>query len=573
MKNYNRLNRREFLKLAGAMSLAGLVVSCSPATTTSAPTATTVPATAVPADPYGKFATTVVLKTVRSFDPTEKLPAGDTAENNQYTRYVKDTLNIDTQYLWTAATTDYDQKVNLAIASNDIPDAMVVTLVELQQMIKADQLADLTDTYNNYASPKVKQMMDSSKGLALKAVTKDGKILAIPSLTVPDNSYSLMWIRKDWLDKLGLPVPKTMDDVEKTAQAFIDQDPGGNGAGKTIGIVGPQNGQIVHANFMLPENNLFGLDSIFAAYRSYPGFWVKGTDGKAAYGSILPETKTALAKLADLYKKGLIDKEMGIRKDSSEPVIGGQAGIYFGMWWSGYFPLPDAIKNNPKADWQAYAVPVDDTGTFNQHMGTPANTFMVVRKGYEHPEAAMEIVNLFNRDEALFDLTKGSTGNEVLRLPMGMYDEGQFTYLALKDILAGKATPEQYADAKYDVYKLLKDDASKIKKVKIEPYDKMDIQYWDVNADASAWQRLYSIMVGMGPIYDPAAKMNLVYSLTYAPTPTVDSKWTNLQKLEDETFLKIILGSASVDTFDQFVTDWKAQGGDQVTTEIQAEIQ
>jgi putative aldouronate transport system substrate-binding protein len=409
--------------------------------------------------------------------------------------------------------------------------------------------------------------------LALKAVTRAGKIMAIPSLTVPDNSYSLMWIRKDWLDKLGLPVPHTVDEIEKTAQAFITQDPGKNGAGKTIGIVGPQNGQIVHADFLQPENNLFGLDSLFAAYRSYPGFWIKGPDGNAAYGSILPETKTALARLADLYKKGLIDKEMGIRKDSSEPVIGGQAGIYFGMWWSGYFPLPDAIKNNPNANWQAYAVPLDDTGVFNQHMGTPANTFLVVRQGYEHPEAAMKIENLNNRDESLFDLTKGSTNNEVLRLAMGMYDEGKFTYNALTDILAGKATPEQFADPKYDVYKLLKDDAAKIKTVKIAPYDKMDIQDWNVAADPSAWQRLYSIMVGMGAIYDPNAKMNLVYSLTYAPTPTVDSKWTNLKTMEDETILKVILGTAPVDSFDKFVADWKAQGGDQVTAEVQAVAQ
>jgi putative aldouronate transport system substrate-binding protein len=101
------------------------------------------------------------------------------------------------------------REVNLSIASNDIPDAMVVNLTQLTQMVEADQIEDLTDTYNNYVSPSVKQMMDSSKGIALKAVTFDGKIMAIPALTVPDDGYQLMWIRKDWLDKLGLPVPKT----------------------------------------------------------------------------------------------------------------------------------------------------------------------------------------------------------------------------------------------------------------------------------------------------------------------------------------------------------------------------
>jgi putative aldouronate transport system substrate-binding protein len=513
------------------------------------------------------------MTTVRSFETSEQLPAGDTPENNQFTRYVKDTLNVDVQYLWTSSTGDYDGKVNLTIASNDLPDAMVVNLAQFTELVKADQIADLTDMYNNYAAAPVKQMMDSSKGVALKAVTFNGKIMAIPALTVPDDGYQLMWIRKDWLDKLGLSVPKTMDEIEAVAKAFVTQDPGGNGPGVTIGILGPQNGALLNANFLTPTNGNFTFDPVFFSYHAYPGFWVKDANGNAAYGSILPETKTALAKLADLYKKGLIDPEMGVRKDSSAPIAAGTVGIYFGEWWNGYWPLPDAIKNNPKANWQAYAVPLDAQGVWNPHQGTPATSFVVVRKGYAHPEAAMKIVNLFNRDESKFDLTKGSLANEVLRIPQAMYDEGEVTYQALMDVLADKTQPADYKDPKYAPYKLLADDVTKVKLVKGAPIDNMDIQYWTPTADMSAWSRMYSILVGDGAIYNPIggkANVNVVFSLTYAPTPTIVSKWVNLKKLEDETFLKIILGTAPIDSFDQFVIDWKAQGGDQVTAEVQA---
>lgn len=521
-------------------------------------------------DPYGAYDTTVTMTTVRKFETTEKLPDGDTPENNQYTRYVKDTLNIDTQYLWTASNADYDEKVNLSIASNDLPDAMVVSLAQLNQMVKADQLADLTDAYNNYASPAVKQMMDSSNGIALNAVTFDGKILAIPALTVPDDGYQLMWIRQDWLDKLDLEVPKTVDDIEKVAQAFVTENPSGDEAG-TIGILGPQNGGLVHADFLQPTNGMWTFDPVFFSYHAYPGFWVKGADGKAAYGSILPETKTALAKLADWYKEGLIDPEMGVRSDSSAPVAGGTAGLYFGEWWNGYWPLPDSVKNNPGANWQAYAVPLDSDGMWNPHQGTPATSFVVVRKGYEHPEAAMKIVNLFNRDESKMDLTVGSLDDEVLRLPQAMYDEGEVTYKAMLDVLNGKAKAEDFADPKYAVYKLLKDDVEKIGTAKLAPFEDMNIQYWDTTS--SAWSRSYSILVGNGAIYNPIGgkdKVNVVFSLTYTPTATITTKWANLKKLEDETFLKIILGQAPIDSFDQFVTDWKAQGGDELTAEVQA---
>jgi putative aldouronate transport system substrate-binding protein len=545
----------------------------APATESSA---TEAPAAEAPAaDPFGKYEEPITLTTVRSFETSEQLPEGDTPESNQYTRAVKEELNIDVQYLWTAATADYDSKVNLSIASNDVPDAMVVNLTQLTQLVAADQIEDLTETYNTYASPTVKQMMDSSGGIALDAVTFDGKIMAIPALTVPDDGYQLMWIRKDWLDKLGLPIPQTINEIEATAQAFIDEDPGGNGPGNTIGILGPQNGGVLYADFLRPTNGNFAFDPIFSAYHAYPGFWVKDADGNVAYGATLPETKEALAKLADWYQKGLIDPEMGVRQAASEPIANGTVGIYFGEWWNGYWPLPDAITNNPEANWQAYAVPLDEDGMWTPHQGTPATSFVVVRKGYEHPEAAMKIVNLFVRDESKFDLTKGSLSNAVLRIPQAMYDEGKVTYDALMSVLKGEAQPEDFQDPKYAAYKLLADDVTKVALVKKEPVDNMDIQYWDPQADFSAWSRMYSILVGDGAIYNPiggADKVNVIFSETYASTPTMIDKWANLKKMEDETFLKIILGTAPIDDWDQFVADWKAQGGDEITAEVQAAV-
>jgi putative aldouronate transport system substrate-binding protein len=185
----------------------------------------------------------------------------------------------------------------------------------------------------------------------------------------------------------------------------------------------------------------------------------------------------------------------------------------------------------------------------------------------------MKIVNLFNRDESKMDMSVGSNTDEVLRLPQAMYDEGEVTYKAMLDVLMGKAKPEDFADPKYDVYKLLKDDVAKIGTAKLAPFDNMDIQYWDTKS--TVWSRAYSILDGNGAIYNPIGgkdKVNVVYSMTYAPTPLVATKWANLQALESAVFLKIILGTEPIDSFDKFVTDWKAQGGDDLTAEIQASI-
>ncbi|KRE98482.1 ABC transporter substrate-binding protein [Paenibacillus sp. Soil766] len=568
-----RSKKSMMLLLAGmlvVLSACSETAKQSPAASTSstAPAQTGAAQTATEAGPFTKSANPITIKIGKDVDASDKtLPAGDSPENNPYTRYIKENLNIDTKIVWQAASgKDYDQKVNLSIASNDLPDALVVKDTQFRQMVKSGQLADLTEVYNKYASPAIKHIIETTKGLALKSVTVDGKMYAIPNVTTESDMVHMMWIRKDWLDKLGLQPPKTIDDLEKVAKAFVEQDPDGNGKADTIGITGPQLGGLLNADFINPNNNNYGFDPIFSSYHSYPGFWLKGADGKTTYGSLQPETKQALSKLRDLYAKGLIDKEMTIRKDAQELIKNGTSGIYFGLWWAGgYGPLADAIKNNPKANWQAYTAPLDVNGEFTPHMGNPSNQYLVVRKGYEHPEAAIQMENLLLRDESKFDV-KVAIGNYPLRIVFAPMDEMDVTYKMMKEVLAGTKKPE---DLDLPGYKLLKADAEKVKKVKLEPYDKYDIQYWDPNADLGTWKRMYSTFVGISPLQQPFKK---TYSVTYAQTKTMESRWASLDKLEKETFLKIIMGAAPLDTFDKFVQDWKKQGGDQILAEIDESI-
>ncbi len=89
--------------------------------------------------------------------------------------------------------------------------------------------------------------------------------------------------------------------------------------------------------------------------------------------------------------------------------------------------------------------------------------------------------------------------------------------------------------------------------------------------DPSAFNRIWSWMVGYSPFVD--YQNTPVYSLTYSQTPTMEGIWPTLSKLEEETFLKIIMGSAGISSFDDFVKDWKAQGGDTITEEVRAGIQ
>lgn len=152
------------------------------------------------------------------------------------------------------------------------------------------------------------------------------------------------------------------------------------------------------------------------------------------------------------------------------------------------------------------------------------------------------------------------------RVVLTKLDEIAFTAECLLKKLNGEEIPE------YDPldYKLLDLDLEAVTEVLEAPYDDLSIEKWDTtNAN---FGRVYSMVVGAGAIAkaEETVTVNKIYSQTYAQTETMLKRWTNLKKKEDETFLKIIIGEESLDAFDTFVEEWNAEGGEEITAEVQA---
>ncbi|EFM12521.1 extracellular solute-binding protein family 1 [Paenibacillus curdlanolyticus YK9] len=501
-------------------------------------------------DAFEPYPTPVALRVGIGIDPNFRSDQGETPINNVWTRALKESLNIETQAAWQVVNPNLDQKVNLAIATNELPDALVVNRGQFNQMIEADEIADLTDAYHKFASPVMKKIIDSTNGLSENNVIIDGKIMAIPSIDAED--MSMLWIRKDWLDELGLKPPQTMEELERVAEAFVTKDPDRNGEADTIGITA---GQTIFDDIRVGPS-AFTFDPIFSAHHAYPGFWLQGSDGKPVYGSILPETKAALSKLRDLYARGLIDKDMGAYESDAEPVIQGKAGIFFAPFFVGYWPLPDALRNNPRANWQAYALPLDAGEKFNAKVFHYSKSFLVVRKGYEHPEAAIKVLSLALRDE-----NKYGIDFQPLRQVLAPRDEISYSVKALREVLDGTKTPEDYADG--IEYKLLYHDLQAIRTTKLAPFANTDIQYW--NTQDPNFSRAYALLVGGRNLLDP--HVHRMASMSNDISPSMENLWVNLSEMERYVFKKIIMGAAPLSAFDDFVSDWKAQGGDLLTAD------
>lgn len=520
--------------------------------------------------PFSKYAETVTVHLGGSMNPNAKILDGMSYEDNAYTRFLKDDLNIEVVYDWIASSSDYDEKMNLCIGSGTIPEMMNVNATQYRALLKYDMIQPLDQYFEDYASDKLKGFVESGGEELKKCITNDkGEMMAIPAPSMMVGEMNEMWIRQDWLDNLGLEVPRTWDEMAAVAEAFVTQDPDGNGEDDTIGILGPGNSN--HINDI--GDNQFGLDPLFCSFQSYPQYWLQDEDGTVKYGSIQPETRVALEKIQKLYTDKLIDPEMLVRNNCQEAVLSGKVGIFFGPWWSGYTMGEATLAG--EADWRAYFTPLSEDGKYYTHMPDPTSKYVVVSKSCKNPEAAFKIISYLVANEQQWT-DDGITSSEMscadfypLWNGYDNADEIEVSTDTLEKYLAGEITMD---DVDFSQHKLLKSDMEAVTELKKEPYDDFSLDKWNLDSDLAKTNlpRLVSLLVGGAPYVND--KYIPVYNAYSGQTETMQAKWANLKKMEEETFAKIIMGKADISEFDTFVENWKNQGGDQILKEINDEL-
>ena len=512
--------------------------------------------------PYGKYPEQLTYTLGKlSGANNSNLPDGETYENNAYTRLLNERLNVQNQDVFEAMDEQYTDSVTMVIAQNDLPDVMIVEdLDELQYLVDNDMIADLTDSYNNCMSDTIKNIYGSYGRDILDVVTFGGKIMAIPETNISDGP-NLIWLRKDWMDALGLSAPRTLSDVEEIIRQFKEKDPGHNGAGNTVGLV--------------CDTSLCGgcgysseytLDIIFAAYGAFPKQWIYDEDGNVVYGSVQPEAKEALAHIHELYKEGILDQDFLMRTSSNliELIVDGQCGSFFGPWWAPNNPLMQAVEQNKDAEWQPYLIATEKSGLTSYHTQNPSGKYIVVRKGYEYPEIACKIVSVLfdylrynDRDnQEIVDYYKENVDPTARPFAINVdYNNAlQICYGELNHVFAGDKSADDLNVLEYSYYEAC------------ESYLK-DAE----NASAEDWAAYTSRITACKILND--GRTNKVESLYFGETETMVTDWWSLENLESDTYLKIVPGESSLDEFDRFVENLYQNGGETITKEVRAEIE
>lgn len=516
--------------------------------------------------PFGRYPEEVIYTLGKMTGMNNSnLPKGDTYEDNGYTRYLKKQLNIQNKDVFEAGENDnYQETVSMTIASRELPDVMVVNDMDmLQLLVDNDLIEDLTQVYEDCTSSRIKDIYNSYGSEILDNVTFNGKLMALPETNI-DDGPSLCWLRKDWMDKLGLDAPKTVEDVENIVHEFVQKDPGGNGKGETVGLVCDDE-LTGGCGYSYEYQN----DIIFASFGAFPKQWIYNKDGEVVYGSVQNEAKAALGKLRQMYQQGTLDNNFLMRESSNiiELIVSGKCGSFFGPWWSPNNPLMSAMQKNPNAEWQPYLIQTDKDGQTSFASQNPNDKYVVVRKGYKHPEIVMKIVSV------LFDDLRYDE-EDVREMERYYQDNVDPTARPL-------AINVDYKDALMRCYDSLKDAIQGRKKLEdlglLEgAYYISCSKYLDRKKDTSAqkswedWAAYASRMTACSVLKKGQTRQ--VKSLFFGETKTMKSNWWRLEELEKKAYLEIVTGQKPLSYFDEFVKEWNRQGGEKIRGEVAQEL-
>ncbi|MBW7457009.1 extracellular solute-binding protein, partial [Paenibacillus sepulcri] len=155
------------------------------------------------------------------------------ADDNVIKRAIEAATHSKMSITW-VSNNIYTEKLNVTLASGNLPDLLMVNdpfSTAFRTAVAQGAFWDIT--------PYIKDYPNLSNSISQNAwnVTKqaDGNNYGIPRPR-PEEGESFFIVRKDWLDRLGLQVPTTTEELYKVAKAFTDQDPDGNGKADTVGI-------------------------------------------------------------------------------------------------------------------------------------------------------------------------------------------------------------------------------------------------------------------------------------------------------------------------------------------------
>jgi putative aldouronate transport system substrate-binding protein len=297
-----RLKEGRIGLLVAGLMLAMLLAACGDNTATTAPQAGSTTAAQAGA------ATTAAAQTNPGGAPVDlsvwmdaSAPEGAAPPANwEVYKIVKEKLGINLKFTMIPPGTDGDTKLSALAASNDLPDVFELQNRNRSLLFKFAEQGLLAETNSLLPMMPERTKLRYSDDNLKKLDTYDGKVYGLQEPAKGQLFKRLgLFIRQDWLDKLGLKAPTTLEEFMTVAKAFTEKDPDGNGKNDTYGFGGFLDGGPGLGSYFDPIFGAFGL----------PGAWDFSDMSKfgAAYKN--PDYQKALQAVQQMNQAKVLDPD------------------------------------------------------------------------------------------------------------------------------------------------------------------------------------------------------------------------------------------------------------------------
>jgi len=461
-----------------------------------------------------------------------RLPEAIYDENTMTFKALAERLNIKLN-IESVVHNEAGNKFTVLVSGGSYPDVMAGSLRNLNNFGMSGAFMPLNDLIEEHAPNIKKHLLDNKEAMA-QAAASDGKIYGVPMLSAIRAAMGYM-IRKDWLDKLELDVPVTIDDWYNVLKAFKTNDLNGNGPGDVTPLVLDRAWENYYMNFA----DAWGIE-----INPNNDFWMI-KDGKVVFAPILPETKEFLETMAKWYQEGLIDGEFITREDTNNyHILNNKAGAT--CYWIGYVAAQnysnEVLANDPDTRWQVIPPPVLTEGqkprTFSQQAAIVSYAWGISSKA-KNPVDIIKMFDYVYSDEGslLFNFGIEGVSYEMVDGEPRYTDEvvnsegGTVAYLrrnGLQALIGMRQMPE------YEAASCINED------VKQQLFEYVEKDYF------------YP--------YNPTL------ALTEAEEELYSVKMSAINTYVEEELLNFFIGNRPISEFDSFVQRVKELGIDEMAT-------
>jgi putative aldouronate transport system substrate-binding protein len=310
--------------------------------------------------------------------------------------------NVSMKNAANESVSDEKQSFNTMMAAGKLPDLIQAQRVTLNPAIAQGALIPLDDLIAKHA-PNIQQFMKDYPDAVNAGTGPDGKLYSVagslggkPGDNVPSSGF---FIRQDWLKKLNLKAPTTLQEYKDVLYAFRNNDPNGNGKKDEI-------------PYFTRDKGFWTLVQLWGAHVS----WYIGADDKVHYPKAEPEYKAALKELAQWYKDGLIDPEIFTRGSQARQfLLGNDTGGATIDWFASTGAINDTVRPQvPNIDFAAIAPPADVNGKVKHiYSRTPLHIYSWgISKDCKDPVAAIKYMDFFMSEKGKLLMGYGIEGED-----------------------------------------------------------------------------------------------------------------------------------------------------------------